>query len=309
MATEPERLALARTPTPLEAFDGLIPYCTIQVKRDDLTGSGLSGNKVRKLEYLLADAMRRGAQRVLTCGGIQSNHCRATAIAAARLALGCQLFLRTDKPPTEDDPGTGNLALSRLVGADITFLTREQYKDRQSIMAAAAGPHDYVIPEGGSNALGSWGYIRAFDELASQWESPPSAIICATGSGGTLTGLTLGARRAGLDVRILGVCVCDDSATFRAIAAGIAEEAHARWPSLPQLGREDFDFVDGWVGRGYALSTPAERNDIARVARASGLILDPVYTGKAFRALLRQPETFGESPLFVHTGGIFGLLA
>lgn len=309
MATEPERLTLARTPTPLERYDGLVPYRPVHVKRDDLTGSGLSGNKIRKLEYLLADALARNAERVLTCGGIQSNHCRATALAAARLGLACRLFLRTDSPPGPGDAPRGNLALCRLAGAEITFVTGAQYADRVQLMAEAAGPHDYVIPEGGSNALGAWGYIRAFEELADQWEAPPSAIICAAGSGGTVAGLTLGARRAGVDVPIYGVCVCDKSAAFQAICETIAQEAHARWPSLPALGGHDFEFLDGWVGRGYALSTQIELDDIARVARASGLVFDPVYTGKAFRAVARAPERFGESPLFVHTGGIFGLLA
>lgn len=310
MHDPPQRLALARTPTPLETVKGLLPGGRdLLVKRDDLTGLGLSGNKIRKLEYLLADAQAQGKTRVLTCGGIQSNHCRATAVAAARLGLGCHLFLRTDSPPSADEAPTGNLKLSRLVGAEITFVTRAQYNDRQWLMGAAAGPDGYVVPEGGSNALGAWGYIAAVDELAEQWDQPPTSIVCAVGSGGTLAGLAIGLRRRALPTPLYGVCVCDDAATFQSICADISSEASQRWTGLPRLRPDDFNVVEGYVGRGYALSTDAEAADIARVARATGLLLDPVYTGKAFRALLQEPERFGQRPLFVHTGGVFGLLA
>jgi D-cysteine desulfhydrase len=309
MTAEPERLRLARLPTPIEQIGRIRPGWTVSVKRDDLTGTALSGNKVRKLEYLLADAMARAARRVVTCGGIQSNHCRATAVAAAQLGLGSLLFLRTRTPPGPDDAPTGNLKLARLVGAEVRFVTPDEYADRRALMADAAGPDDYVIPEGGSNALGSWGYIRAIDEMADRWEAPPSAIVCATGSGGTLAGLTIGARRRGLAVPVHGVAVCDDAAYFQQIVEQISTEATDRWPSLPRVRSDEVSVVEGYKGRGYALSTSEEEADIAAVARASGLILDPVYTGKAFRALLHEPDRFGSSPLFVHTGGIFGLLA
>ena len=139
--TEPARLSLARLPTPIDRFDHIRDDWTVLVKRDDLTGSALSGNKARKLEYLLAEALEHGAQRVLTCGGIQSNHCRATAIAAARLGLDCVLFLRTSEPPPATP--TGNLRLDRLVGADIRFITPEQYRNRIAIMTEAAGGSSY----------------------------------------------------------------------------------------------------------------------------------------------------------------------
>ncbi len=309
MATEPDRIVLARTPTPLERISGLVPGVTVTVKRDDLTGLELTGNKVRKLEYLLAEALARRKRRVVTCGGIQSNHCRATAVAAAKLGLGSLVFLRTTAPPPDESQWTGNLKLVGLVGAEVRFITPDQYRRRLEVMAEAAGPEDYVIPEGGSNALGAWGYIRAIDELLGQWEEPPSSIVCAAGSGGTLAGLVLGARWRGLDVPIAGVCVCDDASYFRTVVVRIAEEAHARWPHLPSVAAADVDVVEGYVGRGYALSTPEEEADLARVARSTGLLLDPVYTGKAFRALLREPARFGPRPLFLHSGGIFGLMA
>ncbi len=310
MSSEPPRLTLARLNTPIETVTVESPTGAtrrIRVKRDDLTGAALSGNKIRKLEYLLADARTSGSTRVLTCGGIQSNHCRATAVAAAKLGLRSLLFLRTDDPPADDDAATGNLRLDRLVGADIRFITRAQYADRNAILAAAAEPGDYVIPEGGSNGLGAWGYVRAFDELRAQWDAVPSSIVVATGSGGTLAGLILGAKRAGMEVPIHGVCVCDDAPTFQAIVARIGDEASEY--GLPRVVADEVSVVEGYMGRGYALSTDEEDADRALVARATGLVLDPVYTGKAFRALLHDPERFGDDPLFVHTGGIFGALA
>lgn len=304
---EPPRVDLARLPTPLERFDRLLDGRPVLVKRDDLTGTALTGNKVRKLEYLLADAQARGARRVLTCGAIQSNHCRTTAIAAARLGLGCVLFLRTARPAPATS--TGNLRLDRLVGAEVHFVTPEQYRERDARMREAAGADGYVVPEGGSNALGSWGYIRAIDEMAAQWDAPPSAVVCATGSGGTLAGLAIGLRRRALDIPVYGVAVCDDAAYFRGIVERISAEATTRWPTLPRVLAADVRVLEGFKGRGYALSTPEEMSDIEAIARRSGLILDPVYTGKAFRPLLYDGDRFGPRPLFVHTGGIFGLLA
>ena len=307
--TEPERLSLARLPTPIERFTRIRDGWTVLVKRDDLTGAALSGNKARKLEYLLAEARASGARRVLTCGGVQSNHCRATAVAAARLGLACQLFLRTSTPPGPDDAATGNLKIDRIVGAEVYFITPEQYRDRMALMVDKAGADGYVIPEGGSNALGTWGYIRAVDEMVPQWEVPPSSIVCATGSGGTLAGLAIGLRRRGLDVPLHGVAVCDDAPYFRDVVDRISAEATDRWPDLPRVRSGEVSIVEGYKGRGYALSTTEEEADIEWVARTSGLILDPVYTGKAFRALLCEPDRFGPRPLFIHTGGIFGLLA
>lgn len=298
---------MARLPTPLERVERIREGWTVTVKRDDLTGTSLTGNKVRKLEYLLAEAQAGRARRVVTCGGVQSNHCRATAIAAARLGLDCVLFLRTAEPAP--DTPTGNLRLDRLVGADVRFITPAQYRDRTTIMTEAAGPDGYVIPEGGSNALGTWGYIRAVDEMASQWQEPPSAIVCATGSGGTLAGLAIGLRRRTLDIPVYGVAVCDDARYFESIVDDISAKASDRWPDLPRVRAGDVTVIEGYKGRGYALSTPEEMFDIESVARRSGLILDPVYTGKAFRALLHEPDRFGPRPLFIHTGGIFGLLA
>lgn len=312
MAIELARITLARTPTPLESWDRLVPG--LRIKRDDLTGAALSGNKIRKLEYLLADAKQRGKRRVLTCGGIQSNHCRATAVAAAELGLKSRLFLRAASAPAAWEASTGNLRLCQLVGADIRFVTPAEYRERDAIMAAECGPDDYLIPEGGSNGLGAFGYVRCVEELVEQLRGVPAAerptaIICATGSGGTLAGLALGAARFGVDIPVWGVAVCDDAPTFQAICAGIAAEAHALDPRLPALAPAEFNVLEGWMGRGYALSSPDEQKDLAHVARTTGLLLDPVYTGKAIRPILAGEPRFGDRPLFIHTGGLAGLLS
>ncbi|MFT5431591.1 MAG: D-cysteine desulfhydrase [Myxococcota bacterium] len=307
MSSQPQRVALARLPTPLERVDNLVDGASIFVKRDDLTGTALSGNKVRKLEYLLAEAIGQNKSRVITCGGLQSNHCRTTAVAAAKLGLKCTVFLRATTPPT--DPPSGNWRLCTIVGADVIIVTPEQYQNRTQLMADHAGDDAYVIAEGGSTALGCFGYIRAFDELLAQWRSPPTSIVCAVGSGGTLAGLILGAARRGIDVPICGVNVCDDGPTFQRIVSRLTHEVADRWSEFSSVAENDVTIVEGYMGRGYALTTPEEDEQRARIAAATGHLLDPVYSGKAMRALLAEPERFGRRPLFIHTGGIFGLLA
>ncbi|MDP6959617.1 MAG: pyridoxal-phosphate dependent enzyme, partial [Planctomycetota bacterium] len=207
---DPNRIELAQIPTPIEEVPGIFPTGTLFVKRDDLTGSTLSGNKIRKLEYLFHEARSLGKSTVLTCGGIQSNHCRATAIAAAQLGLNCILYLRTDTPPEPEAPLTGNLKLCHQVGAEVRYISVLDYQDRTRILDEAAGENGYVIPEGGSNALGAWGYIRAIDEMVDQWKTPPSSIVVATGSGGTLAGLLIGLKRRKLSIPTYGIAVCDD---------------------------------------------------------------------------------------------------
>ena len=305
------KLSLARTPTPIKPLPRLSDRLGVElrVKRDDLTGVGVSGNKVRKLEYLVADALERGADTLVTCGGAGSNHCRATAVVAARLGLRCTLLLRTPngRPPAE--PWTGNLLLDRLCGAEVRFVTPERYREAEAMFGEAVahlearGRCPYVVPEGGSNAVGARGYADAYAELLAQWPEA-DVVVSAMGSGGTAAGLVLGRRAAGGAGPLpVAVNVCDDEAAFRRrVAAIVGDPAEA-----------DLRILDGYVGRGYALSTPEELAGIADVARTEGLLLDPVYTGKAFGALadtLRTcPGSLGRRVLFLHTGGVFGLFA
>lgn len=302
-------LTLSRLDTPLQWLErpsrrlGL----DIWVKRDDLTGLGLSGNKVRKLDYLLADALAQGADTVITCGGIQSNHCRATAVAARQLGLDPVLLLRGS--PT--DAPDGNLLLDHVLGAALHWTDPAGYARRDQDMAAIAdqlraqGRVPYVIPEGGSNHLGALGFVRAGRELAAQAMAQDLAfdsIVCAVGSGGTLAGLAM----AGLDSEVLGVAVCDDRAYFRDRVQQIAAESPLSGSPLS----DRWDVVEGYQGRGYALSTPQELQTQIAFARETGLFLDPVYTGKAWGAIehlaATDPERLGRRVLFWHTGGLFG---
>ncbi len=307
-------LPLARLPTPLERLDRTSDRLGVDVwvKRDDLTGLALSGNKVRKLAVLLADARARGATVVLTTGGIQSNHCRATAACAARLGLRCVLLLR-GAPPA---PGAldGNLLLDAIFGAEVQWCTPEGYRHRDTTLRemsaslAAAGETPYIIPEGGSNALGALAFASAAAELTAQADSAGvafEAVLCGVGSGGTLAGLAMG----GLSARVLGVAVCDDAPTFRSRVHEIAQQGRTHGLTLPPAGPTTWDVVEGFQGPGYGLSTPEALRVQVALARETGLLLDPVYTGKTWLALealvarggLRGPV------LFWHTGGAFGL--
>jgi D-cysteine desulfhydrase len=321
----PPRVPLARIPTPLEPLKRLSERLGVDlyVKRDDLTGVELTGNKVRKLEFVLADALRQGADLVLTCGGAPSNHSRATAIAAARLGLRCRLILRTPDP--SNPPALeGNLLLDRLAGSEIVWITPEEYKRRDEIFAREAdslrrsGLKPYMIPEGASNALGAWGYIHAAAELKQDLEKLPggtgqrTTIVHATGSGGTTAGLILGTKLLGLNARIIGVNVCDDRDHFVRAIGEICEDCISRYGLNVSFSREsDIEIVDGYVGLGYAQSRPQELSLLMEVASAEGLFLDPVYTGKAFfgmvQELRRNQKIFGDRIVFLHTGGIFGL--
>jgi D-cysteine desulfhydrase len=311
----PRATDLARIPTPVH----LLPRFSseagaeIFVKRDDLTGSALSGNKVRKLEYLMTEALDSGADTVLTCGGIQSNHARATAVAAAQLGLASHLFLRGDPP----DRAEGNVLLDRLAGARITYVTQEEYRgidERMAAVAAESSPRAYVIPEGGSNATGSLGYARAVREIiGAEAELGVSfdAVVHACGSGGTLAGLVLGRKAYGLRGRVAAVNVCDDAAFFVDKVGRILEEATRRFAPDLEFGPEDVEVLDGYVGPGYARNVPEDLALIRRVAREEGIFFDPVYTAKAFRGMLEEMRggrlADARRVLFIHTGGIYGL--
>ena len=317
----PPRVELARAHTPLQPLPRTSDALGVEilVKRDDLTGVELSGNKVRKLEFLFAEAEDLGADTVITCGGEQSNHARATAMAAARRGLRAHLVLRCDDPQ-RPPATTGNILLDRLAGATITWITRADWRERNAIMAREAdllrkaGRNPYVIPEGGSNATGSWGYIACAEELVDDLSDLPersTTIVYACGSGGTGAGLVLGAKLHDLPARVAGVNVCDDRDYFVKAIGSICADFRARWPHSPVVWDSDIEIVDGHVGLGYAKSRPEELATIRDVCRRDGLVLDPVYTGKAFHGvvteLARDRRRFGDRIVFVHTGGVFGL--
>jgi len=324
----PPRLALARVPTPLERSPrvGAQLGTTLFWKRDDLTGVELSGNKIRKLEVLLADAEAQGADTVITCGAEQSNHCRATAFAAAQRGLGCILLLRVPDPAAPP-PATANSLLDRLAGAQIRYLSLGDYQRRDDIFARIseelrrAGRRPYVIPEGASNALGAWGYVAAVEELRAQLaaQAPestgrPVTIAYACGSGGTGAGIELGLRLTGWrEARAIGFAVCDDRAHFQTIIAGLVEEASRRWTLGVALAPDQVAIEDRFTGAGLARPHPGVLAGIRQVGAADGLILDPVYTGKAFYGLTQVLAEEGgaavrrSTVVLIHTGGMFGI--
>lgn len=318
MLPDRPRLALARTPTPLVPLPRISAELGLEVwvKRDDQTGLELSGNKVRKLEWLLADAQAQGADTIITCGGVNSNHARATAIAAVQLGLHPYLILRG----ADRSPPIGNLLLDRYVGAEIEFIDLATWNRREVYLPAVAerlrraGRRPYVIPEGGSNALGSLGYVVAARELLEQCAAQglrPTAVVHATGSGGTTAGLALGLASSGVET--YGVAVCNDASYFQARIAQILDEAEAQGLVRSEHRRAAKATVaEGLQGRGYGLTTPAEMAQHAALARSEGLLVDPVYTGKAFLGLRAGAEKgrFGRGPVvFLHTGGVFELFA
>ncbi|MCP4589742.1 MAG: D-cysteine desulfhydrase family protein [bacterium] len=310
-----QRVFLANLPTPLESAAWTWEKRRLFVKRDDLTGIALSGNKVRKLEYLFADAQAQGCDTVLTCGGVQSNHARATAVAACRLGLKCALVLPGDTPEVMD----GNLLLDRMVGADVHIPPAGSKEGRDQALAAAAdrvrsaGGRPYIIPTGGSNEIGALGYIQAGRELAADCaksDCPADVLVVAVGSGGTFAGLFLAARLFGLKLRVVGATVDETPAYWRPYLADYLERCISRWDLDVSFQESEIELLDA-AGRGYAVSDPAEIDFIARFARRTALFLDPVYTGKAMFVLDREIRAGNLDPtgdiLFVHTGGIFGL--
>ena len=307
----PNHLTVTYAPTPVEALartsQRFAPY-EVFLKRDDLTGAELSGNKVRKLDFLMADALAQGAKRVITCGGIQSNHCRATAFYARKLGLQTTLVLKGTAP----ELATGNFLLDRLLDADIRLISQEEYAQVDSIMNALAekdSPKAYVIPEGGSNEVGAWGYARAFAEIVQQMPQVET-IVVATGSGGTHAGLLLGKLLMQKDVHIVSVNVCDDAAFFKEKIVRILNAVQRRYNVRFQVDEDDVHIIDGYVGQGYAQIGPKEIEAIKRVAQSEGFVLDPVYGIKAwlgFEDALKNKTLPGKKVLFIHTGGIFGL--
>lgn len=318
--TLPPRLSLAITPTPLQPLDRLSAELggpRIWVKRDDLTGSVLGGNKVRKLEFALAQALADGCDSIITCGGLQSNHCRATALLCAQLGLHCQLILRG----VAKEPYDGNLLLDRLAGARIDVYPEAVYQPNLDdlLFDAAArlraeGCHPFIVPTGASDGIGLWGYVAACQELREDFARhriAPRHIVCATGSGGTQGGLNAGVALESIDAAVWGVAVCDGEAYFQQKVRSDLREWQQRYGVPLDVEALPIRVIDGYVGPGYALADADVIATIERVARTEGLVLDPVYTGKALHALIRELEKgrFGADGdvVFIHTGGVFGI--
>ncbi|KAI3757103.1 hypothetical protein L6452_04636 [Arctium lappa] len=314
--------SLGHFPTPIHKWNlpNLPKDTEVWLKRDDLSGMQLSGNKVRKLEFLLADAVAQGADCIITIGGIQSNHCRATAVAAKYLNLDCYLILRTSKALVDKDPGlTGNLLVERLVGAHIDLVSKEEYSRIGSLTLTnllkekliKEGRKPYVIPVGGSNSLGTWGYIEAISEIEQQLQKGTSRtsfddIIVACGSGGTVAGLSIASWLSELKTKVTAFSVCDDPDYFYDYVQGLLDGLEAG------INSRDIVKIENAKGLGYAMSSAEELKFVKEVAETTGVILDPVYSGKAAYGMMKD---MAQNPakwerrkiLFIHTGGLLGL--
>jgi D-cysteine desulfhydrase len=314
----PARAQLAYSPTPIEPLPRLGARLGLElwVKRDDLTGFAESGNKVRKLEFLVQEALEQSADTLVTIGALQSNCCRATAAIAARLGLRCVLGLRGVRPPEAD----GNLLLARLFGADARFVPPEEVDRPDALFRRIAeevrgrGGRPYLIPESGSNELGALGYAAVVEELQAQFDAGvprPDAIVIAAWSGGSLAGLHLGKALFGLAPEIWGVPIAFEAETIRDYVWTTVRKAASRFGWDVELERDRIHLLDGYQGHGRAMSRPEELAVLAEAAREAGLLLDPVYTAKAFLALAdvarATPGRLGRRVLFLHTGGGFGV--
>ncbi|KAJ6387421.1 hypothetical protein OIU78_017191 [Salix suchowensis] len=283
--------SLGHLPTPIHKWNlpNLPANTEVYLKRDDLSGMQMSGNKVRKLEFLMADAVAQGADCIITIGGIQSNHCRATAVAAKYLNLDCYLILRTSKVVVDKDPGlTGNLLVERLVGANVQLISKEEYAQIGSVnltndlkeKLVKEGRKPYVIPVGGSNSLGTWGYIEAIREIEQQVQATTGRIkfddiVVACGSGATIAGLALGSWLGTLKAKVHAFAVCDDPDYFYNFVQDLIDGLKAGVDS------HDIVNIQNAKGLGYAINTSEELKFVKQIATATGVVLDPVYSGKA----------------------------
>lgn len=309
-------IPLAPLPSPLEPLDRLqrelSPRCTLLVKRDDALGFGFGGNKVRKLAVVAAQALAEGADTLITCGGIQSNHARATAAVAVRLGMRC-ILVANGAPPVRP---TANALIAQLLGAELRYVASRQERapamEAAASECAAAGGKPFVIPLGASTPLGAAAYALAVRELLDQ-TAAPDLIVHATSSGGTQAGLIAGCRLHGLHTRVIGVSADDPS-------AAIASEIRRILTGLEQLARVDagtladapVDVDDRFVGPGYGDPTPESNEARDLGARREALFLDNTYTAKAMAGLIaraRAGDLDGATVVFWHTGGQVGLFA
>ncbi len=308
------RIRIAILPTPVESLPRLSAYLggpRLWVKRDDLTGIAFGGNKVRKLELLLAEAQANGARTLVTVGAAQSNHCRQTAALAAHYGMHCILVLSGD--PSQSP--SGNLLIDEMLGAEIVWTDRQ---NRETVLrqtfdhAWESGRRPYLIPLGASNPLGALGYMFAFEELLTQ-QVQPDWIVVASSSGGTQAGLVLGARRAGWKGRILGISIDAKDTDLQEIVSHLATEASDLAGQRVEFKPADILVNDDYLGEGYGVMGAPEKEAIQAFARQEGLLLDPVYTGRAAAGMIDLIRRGFFKPrdtvLFWHTGGAPALFA
>ncbi|MBU5427261.1 D-cysteine desulfhydrase family protein [Tissierella pigra] len=314
----PEKFNFANLPTKIEKLSRLSEELgkEIYIKRDDQTGGEISGNKIRKLEYAVREAIDNGCNYLITCGGIQSNHARATAAVARKLGMEVYLVLRGN----QDSELEGNYFLDKILGAKIKLVAPEEFNSHiENIMEnikkelEKEGYKPYIIPMGASNGVGSLGYCAAVEEILSQEKELGikfDAIVSTVGSGGTYAGLYYGNYIKDNNAVVYGINICDDAEYFKNIVLKLFKGISIYTGEEIHVDKKDIDILDGYIGSGYALSNENEIEFIHKLAKLEGLILDPVYTGKAMYGLVEEIKkgTFDnhKNILFIHTGGIFG---
>ncbi|UCD27663.1 MAG: D-cysteine desulfhydrase family protein [Planctomycetota bacterium] len=319
---EPERIKLAQLPTPIITLNNLsrqLNFERLLMKRDDLTGFEVSGNKVRKLEYIVADALANDADTLVTHGGFQSNHCRTTAAIGARVGLRVRLLLRCHDLNVPND---GNLFLDRVFGAKVSLHDPDQYEHSlqkiiNSAMDAerAAGHTPYFFPVGASVPLGCWGYIRCMAELVEELGRDNCVdLFCATGSVGTQTGLIIGKTLLNCDKwRIVGVPITDSAKGREKAVRELLRRTIPKYQLEVDEAEVPIELLDGFIGEGYGIPYPEAIETIRLVAQTEGILLDPTYTSKAMTAMISVVKAGGirkgAIPIFLHTGGAFGLMA
>jgi len=308
------KITLAQLPTPLHGLPNLAKKLgfggKLYIKRDDLAGLAAGGNKSRKLEYLMAEAIKCGADTVITAGGLQSNHCIQTVAAAKKLNMDCHVVLSGDEPECPN----GNLFLDILAGAKVHYVKRPDRDPKMVELAdelRKASKHPYVIPVGGSNALGTVGYTMAMPEVVRQMELMNiecDRIIVASSSGGTMAGMVLGAKLAGYKGKITGISIDRVKTGKEAFPPELAELANKAAELLEldiKLGPDDFELEYDYLGEGYAIVGDNEREAIKILAQSEGIFIGPVYTGRAMGAMIdniRTGKWKDETILFWHTG-------
>ena len=308
------RIQIAQLPTPIEELPRLSAVLggpQLWVKRDDLTGLAFGGNKTRKLEFVLADALVLGARTLITVGAAQSNHCRQTAALAARFGMACILVLSGN--PTQTS--SGNLLLDQLFGAEIVWTNREERNlilQKTFVNAKENGREPYLIPLGASDPIGTLGYMTAFNELLSQKISA-DWIVVASSSGGTQAGLVLGASLQVWKGKVLGISIDEPADYLKGLVAKLASDASVLSGAHLEINPETVLVNDDYLGRGYGVMDRPEREAIQLFAMHEGLLLDPVYTGRAAAGMIdlirRGFFKPGDKVLFWHTGGTPALFA
>jgi D-cysteine desulfhydrase family pyridoxal phosphate-dependent enzyme len=314
------RTPLAHLPTPLEPlprFSEALGGPSVWIKRDDQTGLATGGNKARKLEFLVADALAQGATTLITAGAPQSNHARQTAAAAARCGLRCILVLGGG-PPTQARQG-GNVLLDGLMGADIRWVGDRDRAEAMAHVAAevtAAGQRPYIVPYGGSNAFGASGYVAALEELSEQLADRSlllDHVVFASSSGGTQAGLCVAAKALDFPAQIVGISVDEEAGRLQAKLAVLASETADHLGLGLNFEPDEFIVNDEYCAAGYGVVTPTEKAALRLLAQTEGILVDPVYTGRALAGMI---DLIGlgafdatETVCFWHTGGTPALFA